>query len=92
MHRHEDALILILGVYGAEKDVEVYIDITEVTELMKYQVYGDVLILGANMTLTKTIDLFNSLSLTNPEFAFLKKVAVHLDLIANVPVRNVHYS
>lgn len=74
-----------------EKDVEVYIDITEVAELMKYQAHNDVLILGANTTLTKAIDLFNSLSTTNAEFAFLKKVAEHIDLIANVPVRNVKY-
>lgn len=75
--------------YGKEKDVEVYIDIMDVAELMIYQIRGDHLIIGANMTLTKAIDLFNGLSTTNAKFAFLKKVAEHMDLIANVPVRNV---
>lgn len=75
--------------YGAEKDIEVYIDIMDVAELRKYHVQGDFLILGANMTLTKAIELFNDLSTTNSKFGFLKKVADHIDLIANVPVRNV---
>lgn len=80
---------MFAGIYGLTKDIEVYIDITEVLELVKYYIKGDLLILGANMTLTKTIDLFNNLAITNPEFRFLKKVAEHIDLIANVPVRNV---
>lgn len=75
--------------YGEEKDVEVYIDIMDVAELLKYQIQGDHLIIGANMTLTKAIDLFNGISTTHAEFVFLKKVADHIDLIANVPVRNV---
>lgn len=58
---------------------------------MKYHIDGNLLVLGANMTLTKTIYLFNNLSTTNSEFAFLKKVAEHIDLIANVPVRNVRF-
>lgn len=69
--------------------MEVYIDIMDVAELMKYQIHGDYLILGANMTLTKTMDLFKSLSTTNTHFSFLKKAAEHIGLIANVPVRNV---
>lgn len=78
-----------IGVYGGVKDVQVYIDITEVAELVNYRLEGDVLVLGANMTLTKAINLFEQLSKTNPKFAFLKQVADHIDLIANVPVRNV---
>lgn len=77
------------GVYRPIKDVQVYIDISEVAELVTHQIKEDKLILGANMTLTSTMNLFYQLSESNHKFAYLKKVADHIDLIAHVPVRNI---
>ncbi|KAL3274970.1 hypothetical protein HHI36_019745 [Cryptolaemus montrouzieri] len=68
-----------------------YIDIIEVKELISHEVNGDMLRLGGNMSLTNTMDLFNEMAKTNDKFAYLKTMADHIDLIANVPVRNVSW-
>lgn len=47
------------------------------------------LILGANMSLTEAMALFYSLSEDNPRYKYTRVLADHIDLIANVPVRNV---
>lgn len=41
------------------------------------------------MSLTETMNLFYELAGKNPKFSYLKKLADHIDVIANVPVRNV---
>lgn len=69
--------------------VDVYVDIWSVKELVTYEIGNDELSLGANMSLTKTMELFYSLSTKNPKFKYMKGLADHIDLIANVPVRNV---
>lgn len=79
------------GVYPLPlgQQFNLYIDITSVRELMDYKLTDDKLILGANMSLTATMELFYKLSAENPKFKYLSKLADHIDLIANVPVRNV---
>jgi hypothetical protein len=47
------------------------------------------LILGANMSLTEAMALFYSISEDNPRYKYTRVLADHIDLIANVPVRNV---
>lgn len=71
------------------KPVDIYIDITNVKELLVHSVNNDSLILGANMSLTETMNLFYKLGAENPKFSYLTKLADHIDVIANVPVRNV---
>ncbi|KAK9891892.1 hypothetical protein WA026_017378 [Henosepilachna vigintioctopunctata] len=68
---------------------EMYIDIIEVDELMSYGITNNTLTIGANMSLTKTMELFYQIARTNSKFAYLKTMADHLDLVANIPVRNV---
>ncbi|CAH0562394.1 unnamed protein product [Brassicogethes aeneus] len=77
------------GVYKNPPEVDIFIDIFNVDELVNHEVGPDQLILGANMPLTKTMDLFYELSEKNAKFKHLKKMADHINLIANVPVRNI---
>ncbi|XP_068917112.1 xanthine dehydrogenase-like [Tenebrio molitor] len=72
--------------YG--KNFDLYIDISSVAELTTKQFDGKSLILGANTTLTEAIEIFTQIAKDNPNFAYLKLMADHIDLIANVPVRN----
>jgi xanthine dehydrogenase/oxidase len=67
-----------------------YIDISSVAELTTKQFDGKSLVLGANTTLTEAIEIFTQIAKDNPNFAYLKLMADHIDLIANVPVRNVN--
>lgn len=81
-----------LGVYRIKKEPEVYIDINGVPELHGYEVNSDGIVLGANINLTEAMELFSKLSQEQPaKFAYCKTLADHIDLIANVPVRNVSF-
>ncbi|XP_047097129.1 indole-3-acetaldehyde oxidase-like [Schistocerca piceifrons] len=75
------------GVYSRDPDIEVFIDINSVTELKSHSV-GSELLLGANISLTETMNLFYDLARSNSQFSYTKVIADHIDLIANVPVRN----
>ncbi|KAK9496478.1 hypothetical protein O3M35_013241 [Rhynocoris fuscipes] len=78
------------GVYRIKNPPNVYIDISDVGELKNYAVYNTHLELGANMTLTETMELFRNLSKQNPLlYGYTNVLADHIDLVANVPVRNV---
>ncbi|KAJ8952860.1 hypothetical protein NQ314_007466 [Rhamnusium bicolor] len=68
---------------------DIYIDVTSVDELTTYSLNGNSLVLGANLTLTKIMDIFTSISQENVNFAYLSSIAKHIDLVANVPVRNI---
>ncbi|KAJ3639854.1 hypothetical protein Zmor_003189 [Zophobas morio] len=77
------------GVYRSYKDtVDLYIDVTEVPELKDYKIQGDTCMVGGNITLTIAIEFFNEVAKSYPSFSYLKAVADHIDLVANVPVRN----
>ncbi|XP_039276003.1 indole-3-acetaldehyde oxidase [Nilaparvata lugens] len=77
------------GVYKNDFKPQVYIDITKVTELRKISVSG-VIELGANVTLTETLNFFLSISKQRPaEFGYTSVLADHIKQIASVPVRNV---
>lgn len=76
------------GVYKRMKEPDVYIDITSVKDLLDHSVSGDGLTIGADMSLTTAMNLFYKLSKDQKQFAYLKKLGDHIDLIANVPVRN----
>lgn len=70
------------------KNIKVFIDITEIPDLIKYSVKEDTLVLGANISLNKTISIFYKMA-NDPSFSYLKKMADHIDLVAHVAVRNV---
>ena len=78
------------GVYPSYKEkVLLYIDITAVPELQARSAQNDVCVLGANNTLTNTIEFFYEVAKKFTGFAYLEAVADHISLVANVPVRNV---
>ncbi|XP_073980913.1 xanthine dehydrogenase-like isoform X2 [Rhodnius prolixus] len=78
------------GVYRIKEDPEVYIDINGIPELHGHEINSGGIVLGANINLTEAMELFSKLSQEQPaKFAYCKTLADHIDLIANVPVRNV---
>ncbi|KAF2885005.1 hypothetical protein ILUMI_21179 [Ignelater luminosus] len=76
------------GVYKRTKEPDVYIDITSVKTLLEHSISNDSLVLGANMSLTNAMNLFYKLAKEDSKFSYLENLGDHIDLIANVPVRN----
>lgn len=78
------------GVYRRSEDLEVFIDINDVEALRSHSL-GNELVIGANVNLTETMDILTKAS-TTPGFEYCKQLVQHIDLIANVPVRNVIFT
>ncbi|KAJ9586601.1 hypothetical protein L9F63_019794, partial [Diploptera punctata] len=76
------------GVYRVHIQPYVYIDIKDVPELISCTI-GATLNIGGNMSLADTINLFDDLSKKNKNFNYMAKLADHIRLVANVPVRNI---
>ncbi|XP_014251130.1 indole-3-acetaldehyde oxidase-like [Cimex lectularius] len=76
------------GVEKPEVSPIVYIDLGRIVELRDYKISDSHLDIGANMTLTDAMALFSKES-AKPGFAYLKVLSDHIDLVANVPVRNI---
>lgn len=68
-----------------------YIDVGDVAELKSLKTEPN-LVLGGNMSLTEAMDTFYRISAENAGYKYTKVLADHIDLIANVPVRNVSTS
>jgi hypothetical protein len=66
----------------------VYIDVGNVAELKSLTTEPN-LILGGNVSLTEAMDTFYRISEKNASYKYTKALGDHIDLIANVPVRNV---
>lgn len=77
------------GVHPFVPEPQVYLDITDVAELATQQLYNETLMLGANTTLANAIKVFHETAKNDKKFAYLTKIAHHISLIANTPVRNV---
>lgn len=75
------------GVYRIQKLPKVYIDINGVSELRKHIVNSNI-ILGANVNLTEAMQYLTEYSKVK-DFKYVAELVQHIDLIANVPVRNV---
>ena len=86
-----NAVWLVAGVYRLTEDTKVYIDVGDVAELKSLTTEPN-LVLGGNMSLTEAMDTFNRISKENARYKYTKALADHIDLIANVPVRNVSTS
>lgn len=70
-------------------DISAYIDVNSIPELHELTICSDKIIIGANTTLTEYMKICTKIGNEKPEFAYLKEIYDHLDLVANVPVRNV---
>lgn len=77
------------GVYRRNENLKLFIDITGVETLRSHAI-GTELVLGANISLSETMDILTNAS-TQSGFEYCKHLVDHIDLIANVPVRNVSY-
>ncbi|XP_017144226.2 xanthine dehydrogenase [Drosophila miranda] len=75
------------GVYRRSTDIRHFIDVSGVEELHGHSTKGQQLKLGANLSLTQTMDILRTTA-KQPGFEYLEVLWNHLDLIANVPVRN----
>ncbi|XP_053674936.1 aldehyde oxidase 3-like [Anopheles nili] len=75
------------GVYRRPDDLEVFIDISSVADL-RVNYFNDAMVIGANVTLSELMEILNEASTTNG-YEYCREIVKHLDLIANVPVRNV---
>ncbi|KAJ8676452.1 hypothetical protein QAD02_012239 [Eretmocerus hayati] len=75
------------GVYRLPKK-HIYIDINDIPELSRIDKEKDTLTLGGNITLSMAKKSFEMYS-KEPGFEYLKRMAKHVDLVANVPVRNI---
>lgn len=75
------------GVYRRNENIEIFIDITRVEALRSHSI-GTNVILGGNMSLTETMEVLKKAS-NRSGFQYVKYLVDHIDLIANVPVRNV---
>ncbi|XP_055628824.1 xanthine dehydrogenase/oxidase-like [Toxorhynchites rutilus septentrionalis] len=75
------------GVYRRREDLQVFIDITSVEELRSHS-FGDKLIIGANVSLTELMEILSKAADQDANFKHCAELVKHIDLIANVPVRN----
>nr|CAD7596424.1 unnamed protein product [Timema genevievae] len=76
------------GAYRRRVEPRVYIDVSGVPELHTLTTTPKVT-LGGNVTLREAMEFFNVLSAQDQEYAYTRQIADHIDLIANVPVRNI---
>lgn len=76
------------GVYRRSSDLKVFIDVSSIDELRSHKVNADSLELGGGVTLTEVMEIFTKLSKENKNFEYLGELVKHIDIIANVPVRN----
>jgi xanthine dehydrogenase/oxidase len=67
---------------------QIYIDVQDIPDLKSYSTDAT-LTLGGNMSLNDCMKLFNTVSKKKSNYAYTEVLARHIDLIANVPVRNV---
>lgn len=76
------------GVYRRSSEIKHFIDVNSVEELHQHSIEGQQLKLGANLSLTQTMEIIRTAS-KQTGFEYLEVLWNHIDLIANVPVRNV---
>nr|CAD7461029.1 unnamed protein product [Timema tahoe] len=76
------------GAYRRRVEPRVYIDVSGVPELRTLTTTPKVT-LGGNVTLREAMEFFNVLSAQDQEYAYTRQISEHIDLIANVPVRNI---
>ncbi|XP_062544110.1 aldehyde oxidase 3-like [Armigeres subalbatus] len=75
------------GVYRKSEKLQIFIDINSVEELRSHSL-GKQLIVGANVTLAEFIIILSETAKKSSGFDYCSELAKHIDLIANVPVRN----
>ncbi|KYN05924.1 PREDICTED: xanthine dehydrogenase/oxidase-like [Cyphomyrmex costatus] len=75
------------GIYPYSKK-NMYIDINNIPDMSNITKTDSTLVLGGNVTLTMALQTFQKYS-TETGFKYLEQLAEHIEMIANVPVRNI---
>ncbi|XP_018397763.1 PREDICTED: xanthine dehydrogenase 2-like, partial [Cyphomyrmex costatus] len=75
------------GVYRSSKK-DIYIDINNIPDMSNITKTDSTLVLGGNVTLTTALQTFQKYS-TETGFKYLEQLVDHIEMIANVPVRNI---
>lgn len=75
------------GVYRRCDNLQVFIDVTSIEELRSHS-FGSNLIVGASVSLTELMSILTNAASKNSNFGYCAELVKHIDLIANVPVRN----
>lgn len=81
---------LILGVYRRSNNIKHFIDVNLVSELHKVSSRKSKLTIGANVSLTETMNILESVAADKSDFAYLMELVKHIDLVATIPIRNVY--
>ncbi|XP_055537410.1 uncharacterized protein LOC129725501 [Wyeomyia smithii] len=76
------------GVYRREPSIEMFIDVSSVKELKSYSITNEELIIGAGVSLTEFMEILNEAAKKQSVFKYCEDLSRHVDLIANIPVRN----
>ena len=76
------------GVYRRPDNLEVFIDVSGVAELMAHELSNEKLTIGGGITLAEAFRILNDASRQNSSFQYCAELAKHIDLVANVPIRN----
>ncbi|XP_054284608.1 uncharacterized protein LOC129001378 [Macrosteles quadrilineatus] len=78
------------GIFKYEKTPDAYIDINGVSFLKEHWYQSDGLYLGANVTLSDTVDILRRAAQDRPgQFSYLLELAKHVWKVGNVAVRNI---
>ncbi|XP_052741992.1 uncharacterized protein LOC112054404 isoform X2 [Bicyclus anynana] len=75
------------GVFPIIKEPRVFIDITSISNL-KESIIDENLVLGAGLSIHEVMDIFRR-EMKNDNFRYLEHFHRHLELVANVPVKNI---
>lgn len=75
------------GVYRRCDKLQVFIDVSSIEELRTHSL-GSNLTIGANVSLSEMMIILSDASAKNINFGHCMELVNHIDLIANVPVRN----
>jgi hypothetical protein len=67
---------------------QIYIDLQDIPDLKSYST-EPIVTLGGNISLNDCMKLFNTVSKKKSNYAYTVVLARHIDLVANVLVRNV---
>lgn len=76
------------GVYRRSRNIHCFVDVNMVPELKQHSIDSQHLLLGANVSLTDAMQVFQQAKL-RAGFEYCDQLWQHFNLIANVPVRNV---
>ncbi|CAH2090110.1 unnamed protein product [Euphydryas editha] len=75
------------GVFPLTTEPRVFIDIASISAL-KDMLIDENLVLGAGLSINETMAIFQN-QMRNDDFSYLKQFYDHLELVANVPVKNI---